>query len=134
MVHMPFWLRDPLRRFVQYLGVFVASLPAGILYLLLVGVAGNVVALITTLPLALLCAYFAWSFIGKYPFLAPIVQPVLLQVTFGSEATTQYAVDRQGTVLAGSLAVVVFATFVVAKQIPSVSTSPADNSAGCLVL
>jgi hypothetical protein len=127
MISIPFWLREPLRRFVQYVGVFLASIPAGMAYVLLLSAVSNTPALIMTLPLGLLCAYFAWVSIGKH-FLTDTVGPTQFRVFSNVSTSTQYAIERQDIVLVGSLAVVVLATCIATTQVPATSLSPVDNS------
>lgn len=115
MVHIPFWLREPLRRLVQYLGVFVASLPAGIVYLLLATKLGDTPALVVALPLGLLSAYFAWNFIGKR-VLANDTTQLSIQV-LDAGTSIQYAVYDQATTVAGGIAAVVLATCVITTQV-----------------
>lgn len=64
--HMPSWLRDTLKLFVQYLGVGFASIPTGILYLILLdlGIKQNA-ALVVALCIGLISAHLVWKLLGR---------------------------------------------------------------------
>jgi hypothetical protein len=65
MDRVPSWLRELLKRFIQYLAVPLASIPAGIVYLVLLRIMAQPAALAITLPLGVALAYCAWAFLDK---------------------------------------------------------------------
>lgn len=62
---IPHWLLSRLRRLVQYVAVMVASMPAGVLYILLKEIIAPQIALLLSLPVALSMAYFVWRWLDK---------------------------------------------------------------------
>jgi len=63
---IPYWLRELLKVWAQYLGVGAASIPAGVIYALLLqwNMAQNI-ALLIAVPIGVIFAYFAWNAIDK---------------------------------------------------------------------
>src|SRR6266436_662232 len=61
----PSLLREPAKRFIKYLSVPVASLPAGLIYLFLLKFTTPSIALIVILPIGILSAYGVWALIDR---------------------------------------------------------------------
>lgn len=77
MARIPFWLYEPVKRFLLYLGVLIASIPAGVVYLFLLKILPQTIALVVTLPFGMLAAYFVWQFLDKRIILSRSVSHVL---------------------------------------------------------
>jgi hypothetical protein len=58
-------LHELLKRFLQYFAVLVASIPVGLIYLLMLKVIAQPLALIITVPFAVRLAYLAWVFVDS---------------------------------------------------------------------
>jgi len=78
---IPFWLREWFKMLLQYLGAGLASIPAGILYALLLtyGVKQGL-ALGVSVVIGLCMAYFAWEVIGRRIPLERALTEVPLQI------------------------------------------------------
>jgi hypothetical protein len=107
MDQVPLWLHRPLKRFIQYWGVVLASFPAGILYLVLLGMLGPNPALIFTLPVALACAYFTWRWLDRRLVFSRPDNVVFISMI--SPTSTAMA-DPRFSLAGGSLVLVMIAT------------------------
>jgi hypothetical protein len=65
MEAIQFWLHRWLKRLSQYIGVMVAAIPAGIIYLLLSSIIVPQIAFVISLPVALSMAYLAWRWLDR---------------------------------------------------------------------
>jgi hypothetical protein len=109
MAQIPFWLHRPLKRFIQYWGVVFASLPAGILCLILIKALGPNLAFILTLPIALATAYFVWHWLDRHVSFARKPKPLVYSIAVDS-ANTFVSVPGSAFGFAGALIVVFVVT------------------------
>jgi hypothetical protein len=66
MAHIPFWLRRLIKGCIQYFGVLVASIPAGLIYILSFRLTGNNGAsLVIALSVGLVSAHLAWNVLDR---------------------------------------------------------------------
>lgn len=72
----PFWLREMLKVWMQYLAAGLAFIPAGILCVVLLnkGLTRNV-ALVVSVAIGLVLAYFAWKLVDNRLVLHPPLPP-----------------------------------------------------------
>jgi len=94
VAHIPSWWHEALKRFIQYLAVPLAAVPAGIVYLLLLRILSQPLAFAVALPLGLVLAYYAWTFLDRRitfatkPSSAPLfVSATTVQFISSSEPT-----------------------------------------------
>lgn len=107
MADILFLLREPLKRFVKYLSVPVGSLPAGLLYLLLLKFLAQSVALVVVLLIGVASVYYLWAIIDKWLLVSrPSFSEYKLQEV-PVEPTTAYALPGP-YMLSGALALAVF--------------------------
>jgi hypothetical protein len=118
VAQMPLWLHRPVKRFIQYWGVVLASIPPALLYLGFSNIAPNI-AFALSLPLALVTAFLTWRWLERKiqfrqrPIVFTFNQPALVTDNTGGFS-----------IAAGSMVVVLF---VVGSQSSNVSTYPTER-------
>src|SRR5688500_311445 len=103
MARTPYWLRERLKLFIQYLAVFVVSLPVGFLYFLLLrsGIS-QPLALLFMLPIGLLAAYVTWGYLDK-----KLIFPDYAQRLASTSTANYYEIPGERR-LVGGFAVAIF--------------------------
>jgi len=73
-----FWLPRPLKRFIQYWGVVLVTVPFGLLYILLLDTVSPSTAFCATFPVALFAAYFVWRWLGRVISVGQRPKPIFI--------------------------------------------------------
>ena len=136
MDRIPYWLHRRLKLLLQYLGVFLASLPLGGLFLVLLK-AGFTErgALVIIVPLGLIVAHFAWRIVDKRIVLILSVrerEEQSLPATVVTIRTNQRLIGFATLHLAGTLVITVVPAY--SGQSPAAGEVPTQCASSNLVM
>lgn len=113
------WLRDLLKLFVQYVAVAFCSIPATLIYFLILktGANGNW-AMLGSLLTGFGCAYLAWKFLDRSILLAGSRDTARVERTITSSAQNRNPMTTGVTYGIGSIRLAGFAVTMVFSGIP----------------